>query len=64
MLAPELVYVHDEFAGGELFRMNTVFKMGYQAWLLLAVAAPCALAAGRAWLPRRALALGRRSRRC
>ena len=35
VLGPELVYVRDEFDGGDLFRMNTVFKLGYQAWLLL-----------------------------
>ena len=35
---PELVYVRDSFAGSELYRMNTVFKLGYQAWLLLAIA--------------------------
>ena len=35
VLAPELVYVRDEFDGGELYRMNTVFKLGYQAFLLL-----------------------------
>jgi YYY domain-containing protein len=54
VLVPELVYVRDAFDGGELFRMNTVFKLGYQAWLLLAVAAACALSWASAWLPRRA----------
>ncbi|MGH2949142.1 MAG: DUF2298 domain-containing protein, partial [Solirubrobacteraceae bacterium] len=54
VLLPELVYVRDSFDGGELFRMNTVFKMGYQAWLLLAIAAACALPWASAWLPRRA----------
>jgi uncharacterized membrane protein len=33
--------------------MNTVFKLGFQAWLLLALAAACALTAAGAWLPRR-----------
>ena len=33
--------------------MNTVFKLGYQAWLLLAVAAACALPWATAHLPRR-----------
>ena len=54
VLLPEVVYVRDAFAGGELYRMNTVFKLGYQAWLLLAVAAACALPWATAHLPRRA----------
>jgi uncharacterized membrane protein len=54
LLVPELVYVRDSFDGGELYRMNTVFKMGYQAWLLLAIAAACALPWAASWLPRRA----------
>jgi YYY domain-containing protein len=53
ILLPELVYVRDAFDGTDLFRMNTVFKLGYQAWLLLAVAAACALPWAGAWLPRR-----------
>jgi uncharacterized membrane protein len=44
LIVPELVYVRDEFDEGELFRMNTVFKLGYQAWILLAVAAGALLA--------------------
>jgi uncharacterized membrane protein len=34
--------------------MNTVFKLGYHAWLLLALAAACALPWSAAHLPRRA----------
>jgi len=51
VLAPELVYVRDEFAGTPLFRMNTTFKLGYQAWILLAVMAACTLPWGRRLLP-------------
>ena len=54
LLAPELVYVRDEFDNSDLFRMNTVFKLGYQAFVLLAIAAACALPWAGRWLPRRA----------
>ncbi len=54
VLLPELVYVRDEFEGGVNYRMNTVFKLGYQGWVLLALAAACALPWAGAWLPRRA----------
>ncbi|HKH16705.1 MAG TPA: DUF2298 domain-containing protein, partial [Solirubrobacteraceae bacterium] len=53
LLGPELLYVRDEFDGGPLYRMNTVFKLGYQAWLLLGLAAIGALAWRAEWLARR-----------
>ncbi len=52
LLGPELLYVRDEFDGSALYRMNTVFKLDYQAWLLLGLAAIGALAWWREWLPR------------
>ena len=55
LLVPELLYVRDEFDGGPLYRMNTVFKLGFQAWLLLGLAAVGALAWRAEWLPRRRL---------
>ena len=57
LLGPEVLYVRDEFDGGPLFRMNTVFKLDYQAWLLLGLAGIGALAWWRTWLPRRAARL-------
>jgi YYY domain-containing protein len=56
LLLPELIYVRDEFDGSELYRMNTVFKMGYQAYLLLGIAGACAIPWAGRWLPRRAWA--------
>jgi YYY domain-containing protein len=41
LLATETVYVQDSFGT----RMNTVFKVGYQAWLLLGLAGSFAVAA-------------------
>ena len=56
VLLPELIYVRDEFDGSDLYRMNTVFKMGYQAYLLLGIAGACAIPWAGRWLPRRAWA--------
>jgi uncharacterized membrane protein len=53
----ELIFLRDIFGGGDSFRMNTVFKLYFQVWLLAGVAAGPALVwllAG-AW---RGLALG------
>jgi uncharacterized membrane protein len=52
LIVPEVVYVRDAFDHSDLFRMNTVFKLGYQAWLLLALAAACTLPWAGAWLRR------------
>jgi uncharacterized membrane protein len=54
LLIPELLYLRDAFDGSALLRMNTVFKAGYQAYLLLGLAAACALPWAAVWLPRRA----------
>ena len=53
LLIPELLYLRDAFDGSDLFRMNTVFKAGYQAFLLLGLAAGCALPWAGVWLRRR-----------
>jgi len=52
LLIAELIYVRDSFDGGELARMNTVFKLGYQTWLLLAVAGAPVLLWALTWLPK------------
>jgi YYY domain-containing protein len=54
LLIPEVVYVKDSFDGSALYRMNTVFKLGYQAWLLLAVAGSAVIVWTWGWLGRRA----------
>ena len=46
----ELVYLRDAFAGSPDYRMNTVFKFGYQAWFLFAVAAGCGVFWSKRWM--------------
>jgi YYY domain-containing protein len=43
LLAGDFVYLRDNFDGSANYRMNTIFKLFYQAWILLAVATPYAL---------------------
>jgi YYY domain-containing protein len=57
----DFVYIRDAFDGTASFRFNTVFKAGYQAWFLLAIAAGCGVLWARRWLRRpvlRAWAVG------
>jgi YYY domain-containing protein len=43
LAACELVFIRDPY-GDKLYRMNTVFKLYFQSWLLLCLAAPWCLA--------------------
>src|SRR4051812_22135953 len=54
LLIPELLYLRDAFDHSALFRMNTLFKAGYQAFVLFGLAAACALPWASVWLPGRA----------
>jgi YYY domain-containing protein len=51
---PELIYLRDVFAGGADYRMNTVFKFYFQAWVLLGIAG--AYGAYRSWTVLRTIA--------
>ncbi|HZT96194.1 MAG TPA: DUF2298 domain-containing protein [Chloroflexota bacterium] len=49
ILGTESLYVRDLFDGTPFYRMNTVFKFYFQAWILLGLAS--AYAAHRVWKP-------------
>jgi uncharacterized membrane protein len=49
----EVVYLRDFFVGTSSYRFNTVFKFGYHAWFLLALAATCIAFWSRDWMGRR-----------
>jgi YYY domain-containing protein len=51
----DFVYVRDAFDGTASYRFNTVFKLGYQVWFLLAVVAGYAIVQSSNWLRRPAL---------
>jgi YYY domain-containing protein len=51
----DFAYIRDVFDGTPSYRFNTVFKAGYQAWFLLAIAATCGLFWNGRWLRRRRL---------
>jgi len=46
----EAVYIRDVFDHSVNYRMNTVFKFGYQAWFLFMILAGCGVFWSRRWL--------------